>query len=214
MSASGNDLAVLTSHGRLVILPDFQRLFAGSNAVHHRDIAITLNFQSSTDDGEISHYLAVGGRNGKLAIATRKGIYLISPDFDFNRLTTDRPSEPGVSVCRLSSFDNPRLLSFISCLQITHDAIYFTYKPSRTGGVLETTHHAHVHAVGVYDLPDVEVFPVVGEDMEDGFEDGWEDEESEDEGLVMNVEPDNPVQAIFNNWFLPTTTNTVYSIGF
>ena len=95
-----------------------------------------------------------------------------------------------MSVCRLSNFDNARLLSFISCLQITHDAIYFTYKPSRAGGVLDTAHHGHVHDVGVHDLADVEVFPVLGEDMEDGFEDGWEDEDSEDEDLVMDVEPD------------------------
>lgn len=70
VSASGSDLAVLTSQGRLVILPDFQRLFAGSNTVHHRDIAVTLNFQPFSSDGEISYYLAVGDRNGKVALAT------------------------------------------------------------------------------------------------------------------------------------------------
>ncbi|KAF8547134.1 hypothetical protein OG21DRAFT_1527362 [Imleria badia] len=184
VSASGNDVAVLTSHGRLVILPDFRRLFAGSNAVHHRDIAIILNFQPFSSDADISYYLAVGGRNGKLAIATLKGIYLISPDFDFNRLTTDRPPEPGVSVCRLSKFDNDRLLSFVTCLQITHDAIYFTYKPSRGSSVSDIIQPAHVHDVGMQDPPDMDVIPVLDEpqaDMEDGFEDGWEDEDSEGE---------------------------------
>ncbi|KAH0837786.1 hypothetical protein J3R83DRAFT_5966 [Lanmaoa asiatica] len=219
VSASGNDLAVLTSNGRLVILPDFQRLFAESNTVYHRDIAIILNFQPFSSDGENSYYLAVGGRNGRLAIATvrvqcdiyatstptdRKGIYIVSPDFEFNRLTADRPPKP-VSVCRLSKFDNDRLLSFISCLQITHDAIYFTYKPSH-----------HVHDVGVHGLPDVEVFADVGDDMENGFADDWEDEDSEDEDLMgMGAGEDgDPVHAIINNWFLPTTTNTVYSVSF
>jgi hypothetical protein len=133
-----------------------------------------------------------------------------------------------VSVCRLSKFDNDRLLSFISCLQITHDAIYFTYKPSRASNVLGDI-------AGVHDPPDVEVFPVVGEDMEDGFEDGWEDEDSEDEDedpvgmgagadgqylwrlsplVTVLMWPVDPVHAILNNWFLPTPTNTVYSVGF
>lgn len=52
------------------MFPDFQRLFARSNAVHHRDIAIILNFQPFSSDVDISYYLAVGDRNGKLAIAT------------------------------------------------------------------------------------------------------------------------------------------------
>ncbi|KAF8131488.1 hypothetical protein EV363DRAFT_1165258 [Boletus edulis] len=173
VSASGNDLAVLTSHGRLIIFPNFPRLFTGSNVVHHRDITIVLNFQPFSSDGDISYYLAVGDRNGKLAVATRRGIFLISPDFDFNRLTTDRPPEPGLSVCRLARFDHDRLLSSISCLQITHDGVYFTYKPWRASGGLDTDQHA--------DLPDVEVFPVVDEDMEDGFADGWEDEDSDDD---------------------------------
>ena len=81
---------------------------------------------------------------------------------------------------------------------------------------------------GVHDPPDVEVFPVVGEDMEDGFEDGWEDEDPVGIGagadgqypgrisslvtvLMWSIDP---VHAILNNWFLPTTTNTVYSVGF
>lgn len=70
VSTSGNDLSVLTKHGKLVILPDFQQLFAGSNAVHHRDTATILNFQPFSSDADFACYLAVGDRNGKLAIAT------------------------------------------------------------------------------------------------------------------------------------------------
>lgn len=70
VSTSGNELAALTTNGRLVILPGFQRLFSGSNAVHHRDIAVILNFQPFSSERDISCYLAVGSRNGKLAVAT------------------------------------------------------------------------------------------------------------------------------------------------
>lgn len=217
VSASGNDLAALTTNGRLVILPGFQRLFTGSNTVHHRDIAIILNFsfQSFSSDEDISCYLALGGRNGKLAIATvcvryqihppgaltdiplspilvfqRKGIYVISPDFGFTRLTADCPPEPGVSVCRLSKFEDDRLLFYISCLQITHDAIYFTYKPTPTGSSLDTAHHAHVHGAGVHDPPDMEVLPEVADVMEDGPADEW-DEDFEFEEVGMGVGGDD-----------------------
>ena len=38
--------------------------------MRHRDIATILNFQSLPSDEDISCYLAVGDRNGKLAVAT------------------------------------------------------------------------------------------------------------------------------------------------
>ena len=66
-------------------------------------------------------------------VPQQDGIYTISPDVDFSHLTAERPPKPGVSVCRLAKFDNARLLSLMSCLQITHDTIYFTYKPSEMG---------------------------------------------------------------------------------
>jgi len=140
-----------------------------------------------------------------------------------------------VSVCRLSEFDDERSLSFVSCLQIAHDAIYFTYQPLRTSSVWDTVHHhVHAHGVGIHDPPDVVLFPVVGEDMEDGFqEDEWEDDESEDEGPVgfgagvdgqslvclsslvaVLIRSVDPVNAIINNWFLPTSSNTVFSVSF
>lgn len=108
----------------------------------------------------------------------RKGIFVISLDFDFTRLTADCPPEPGVSVCRLSRFENDRLLFYISCLQITHDAIYFTYKPSQTGSSLDPTQYAQVHGAGVHDPPDLDVLQDMVDDMEDAF-DGWEDEDFE-----------------------------------
>ena len=161
----------------------------------------------------------------------RKGIYLVSLNFDFDRLIADRPPEPGVSVCRLSKFDNDRLLSLLSCLQITHDAIYLTYKPLRGLDASDTAHHEHVHDVGDHDAAE-EAFPIVDDDMEDGFMDGWEDEDSEDEdlaGIVVGADGQysghflllvvlmrllDPLHAIINNWFLPTSTNTVYSVSF
>lgn len=140
-----------------------------------------------------------------------------------------------MSVCRLSQFDDVRSLSFVSCLQIAHDAIYFTYQPLRASSVWDTAHHhAHAHGPGIHDLPDVVAFPVGDEDMEDGFEEDWEDEESEDEDPGMGAGVDgpgqslgrllllvavlmrsvDPVNAIFNNWFLPSSLNTVFSVNF
>ncbi|KAF9237080.1 hypothetical protein BU15DRAFT_12876, partial [Melanogaster broomeanus] len=130
ISASGNDIVALTSHGRLVIIPGFERLFSGSNRVNLEDIAIQLNFRPETGEADVSLYLALGDRNGKMAVATRNGIYVISPDQEqFSSPTTNRTSHPGVSVYRLSEFDNERILTFISCLQVTHSAIYFNYRP-------------------------------------------------------------------------------------
>ncbi|KAG9308958.1 hypothetical protein JVU11DRAFT_11260 [Chiua virens] len=214
VSAAGSDLAVLTSSGRLVMLPDFQRLFAASNPTHHRDLVFTLNFAPFSGDANISYYLAVGGQNGKFALATRKGIYVISPDFHFQRLTAGRPPEPGVSVCRLSKVDDERSLSSMSCLQITHDAIYFTYPPSRANSALIAGHHAH--AIEGHDAPGFGIFPFIGDvdDDEDGFVDGWDDSESEEEDLM--VEDDDPVHALVNHWLLHATAsaNTVYSVSF
>lgn len=67
--ASGEDLAILTLNSRMILLPNFQRLFTGSMTVHPRDIAIILNFQPVSSAEYSSFYLAVGGRNGKLAVA-------------------------------------------------------------------------------------------------------------------------------------------------
>ncbi|KAF9225167.1 hypothetical protein BS17DRAFT_730398 [Gyrodon lividus] len=131
VSASGNDLVALTSSGRLVIIPGFERLFSGSNHVSLEDVAIQLDFRPTSGERDVSLYLAVGNRNGQLAVATRRGIYVISPDLQFSNLTAEHQTHPGVSVYRLSKFDDERVLSFISCLQVTHSAIYFNYRPSQ-----------------------------------------------------------------------------------
>ena len=137
-----------------------------------------------------------------------------------------------MTVCRLSKFDNDRLLSFMSCLQITQNAIYFTYRPSHA---LDAAQRSHAHGAGIQDPLDMEVFPV-DEDMENGFPDPWEDDsDSEDEDIMgMAVVADgqylahrsslvivlipvwslDPVHAILNNWLFPTTANTVYSVSF
>ena len=67
-SDTAGEVAVLTSHDRLIT--NFQRLYAGSNAVHHQDITITLKLRLSSSDGEISYYLTMGDRNGKPNLAT------------------------------------------------------------------------------------------------------------------------------------------------
>jgi hypothetical protein len=70
VSASGNDLVALTSSGRVVIIPAFERLFSGSDRPSFEDIVTQLNFRPTSGEWDVSLYLAVGDRNGKLAVAT------------------------------------------------------------------------------------------------------------------------------------------------
>ncbi|KIJ66601.1 hypothetical protein HYDPIDRAFT_166773 [Hydnomerulius pinastri MD-312] len=133
VSSSGKDIAILTSAGRLVIIPGFERLFTRKATLE--DIAIQLAFP------DFSIYLALGEHNGKIAVATRKGLYVVSPDIEFSRLAAEYQPKPNVSVCQLSIFDNERVLSFISCLQITHSAIFFNYRPSQRNGSRGNVQH-------------------------------------------------------------------------
>ena len=94
-----------------------------------------------------------------------------------------------MSVCRLSRFENENFLSSITCLQITHDAVYFTYKPSHTGSSLDPAHHVHAQGVGDQDPLDVEA--MLDGVHEDVFVDAWEDESSEDEEMEMGPEDDD-----------------------
>ena len=85
----------------------------------------------------------------------------------------------------------------------------------------DTAYHEHVHDVGDHDAAE-EAFPIVDDDMEDGFVDGWEDEDSEDEDLAeIVVGADGRYSGHFlllvvghQHWFLPTSTNTVYNVRF
>ncbi|KAG6380612.1 hypothetical protein JVT61DRAFT_4978 [Boletus reticuloceps] len=86
--------------------------------------------------------------------------------------------------------------------KITHDAIYFTHKPSRASTGLVASQYVHVHGVDTHAPPDAEVFPVLDEDMEDGFAEGLEDEDLDDEdpvGMSLALDgqyPEHPMSLV------------------
>lgn len=77
------------------------------------------------------------------------------------------------------------MLSLISCLQITDDAIYFTDKPTPASVGNTTQHAAQAHHAGAHGAPEADFFPHVVDGIDDGFDDGWEDEDSEEEAMGL-----------------------------
>ncbi|KAI6012770.1 hypothetical protein F5J12DRAFT_685805, partial [Pisolithus orientalis] len=129
VSGNGKDIAVLTICGVLIIIPGFQRIISGEALLP--DIAVQLRFPPSSGGlQDTAIYLALREKDGKVAVVTRKGLYLVSPEVEFSTLTAERPPRPGVVVSSLTNFEDSRLLSFVSCLQITRTGVYFNWKPS------------------------------------------------------------------------------------
>ncbi|KAI6102623.1 hypothetical protein EDD17DRAFT_695695 [Pisolithus thermaeus] len=130
VSGNGKDIAALTICGVLIIIPGFERLISGEATLSN--IAVQLRFPSSDRrPQDTAIYLALSEKDGKVAAVTRRGLYLVSPDIEFSNLTIECPPQPGVVVSRLTKFEDMRLLSLVSCLQITRTSIYFNWKPSR-----------------------------------------------------------------------------------
>ncbi|KAG1750293.1 hypothetical protein EDD22DRAFT_916567 [Suillus occidentalis] len=130
VSSSGKDIAVLTAPGIFIWIPGFERLFHRETTL--TDIATFLNLNTSRDGGgrDISVYLALGESNEKAAIATRKGLFVVSLGPGISQLTAEAPPRPGLSVCRVAKYDHSRHLSFISCLQMTDTGLFFNWYPS------------------------------------------------------------------------------------
>ncbi|KAG2116175.1 hypothetical protein DEU56DRAFT_173770 [Suillus clintonianus] len=129
VSSSGKDIGVLTASGIFIWMPGFERLIHREATLN--DTAILLNFNHSLDNvRDISVYLALGESNEKAAIATRKGLFIVSLDPEISKLTAEAPPRPGLSVCRIAKYDHSRHLSFISCLQMTHTGLFFNWYPS------------------------------------------------------------------------------------
>ncbi|KAG2137004.1 hypothetical protein DEU56DRAFT_352943 [Suillus clintonianus] len=117
-------MGVLTASGIFIWMPGFKRLIHREAALN--DTATLLNLNHSLDNvRDISVYLALGESNEKAAIATRKGLFIVSLDPDISNLTAEAPARPGLSVCRVAKYDHSRHLSFISCLQMTHTGLFF-----------------------------------------------------------------------------------------
>ncbi|KAG2342741.1 hypothetical protein BDR05DRAFT_1060161 [Suillus weaverae] len=130
VSTSSKDIAVLAASGIFIWIPGFERLI--HREVTLNDTATVLNFNASRDNiaQDISVYLALGESNEKAAIATRKGLFIVSLDPETSKLTAEAPPRPGVSVCRVAKYDHSRHLSFISCLQMTDTGLFFNWCPS------------------------------------------------------------------------------------
>ncbi|KAG1726149.1 hypothetical protein EDB19DRAFT_1753265 [Suillus lakei] len=127
--SSGKDIAVLTASGIFIWIPGFERLFHRETTLN--DTATLLNFNPTLDNvRDISVYLALGESNEKAAVATRKGLFILSLDPEISKLTAEAPPRPGLSVCRVAKYDHSRHLSFISCLQMTDTGLFFNWYPS------------------------------------------------------------------------------------
>ncbi|EGN92333.1 hypothetical protein SERLA73DRAFT_117516 [Serpula lacrymans var. lacrymans S7.3] len=134
VSSSGRDLVALSTYGLLLIIRDFERVVTKEIALADALTQINFNPQSRYRD-DFSIYLAF--EYGKIGLATRRGIFVLALDSDIHTATsgsaarTPTTSLP-LSVCRVVSFDTPKLLPFISCLQITDTGLYFNWEPTPT----------------------------------------------------------------------------------
>ncbi|KAG0706677.1 hypothetical protein DFH29DRAFT_137501 [Suillus ampliporus] len=203
VSSSGKDMAVLTASGIFIWIPGFERLINREATLN--DIATLLNFNHSLDNvRDISIYLTLGESNEKAAIATRKGLFIVSLDPEISRLTAEALPRPGISVCRVTKYDHSRHLTFISCLQMTHTGLFFNWYPSSEQNRLSQPARrimvmppvpppanqvqAPVHAVhAVHAVP---FYPVEGQN---DYLPGLELTESSDDGeLGEDAAPDPP----------------------
>ncbi|KAG1742642.1 uncharacterized protein EDB91DRAFT_1127241 [Suillus paluster] len=179
VSSSGKDLAALTASGIFVWIPGFERLIHREATLN--DIATLLNFNPSPDNPrDISIYLALGESNEKAAIATRKGLFIVSLDSEISKLTAEPPPRPGVSVCRVKKYEHSRHLSFISCLQMTQTGLFFNWFPSseqnrlsQPARRLTVPGHAPFQAIPAQYLPGFE--PTVSSDDDEPGEEAAPD---------------------------------------
>ncbi|KAJ7045001.1 hypothetical protein C8F04DRAFT_1067345 [Mycena alexandri] len=124
VSACGSHLAALLASSRLVIIPFFERVLNGEAEM--RDIAIDIQLGSPIS---VAKYLAF--ENGRVAVATGTGLFVVALDFESTRHTMDPPR---ISVHRAAWFNSPVALNSISCLQMTATGIFLNWAP----GIRET----------------------------------------------------------------------------
>ncbi|KAG6330160.1 hypothetical protein ID866_8928, partial [Astraeus odoratus] len=195
VSGDGRDIALLTSSGILALIPAFQRLISGEAKVS--DIAVQINFQlHKLIIPDVSIYLAMSERDGKVAVATRRGLFLVSPDIDFSRFDAERPAYPGVVVTRLSMFDEKRFRSYITCLQITRTGVYFNWKPSKRGDWVDEDAFPWM-VVGELHPGDVHIHHNHVDVADAGDLGGIEDEQGDDENAQEILEFLNGAQEAF-----------------
>ncbi|KAJ7606856.1 hypothetical protein FB45DRAFT_949312 [Roridomyces roridus] len=123
VSACGKHFAALLASSRLIIVPFFQRVI--DNNVDIWDIALDIQLGSPRS---VARYLAF--ENGRVAVATDTGIYVVSVDFEAIEHDPTR-----VSVHRAVWFNSPIRLRAVSCLQMTMTGIYVTWGDAPAGRI-------------------------------------------------------------------------------
>ncbi|KAG2066979.1 hypothetical protein BDR04DRAFT_1105821 [Suillus decipiens] len=203
VSSSGKDIVVLTASGIFIWIPGFERLFHREATLN--DIATLLNFNASCDNiRDVSVYLALGESNEKAAIATRKGLFIVSLDPKISKLTAEAPPRPGLSVCWVAKYDHSRHLSFISCLQMTDTGVFFNWylsseqnrssQPARRMMVIPPPpQHGNIQMpIQIVQAP-VQAVPAAGVEGQSDHLPGLElIESSDDDELGEGVTPDPP----------------------
>ncbi|KAJ7455901.1 hypothetical protein B0H11DRAFT_2066218 [Mycena galericulata] len=119
VSACGLHFAALLASSRLIIVPFFERISSGAADIH--DISLDLQLGSPAS---VARYLAF--ENGRVGVATDTGLFLVTVDFESLPISTDPPR---VSVYRAAWFNDPILLTSVTCLQMTTTGIFLTWDP-------------------------------------------------------------------------------------
>ncbi|KAI6094485.1 hypothetical protein EDD16DRAFT_1684679, partial [Pisolithus croceorrhizus] len=101
VSGDGKDIVTLMVCGVLIIIPGFQCLISGEAILSN--IAIQLCFPPNVDHiQDMAIYLTLSEKDGKVAAAMCRGLYLVSPDIEFSHLTTECPPRLGIVVSHLT----------------------------------------------------------------------------------------------------------------
>ncbi|KAJ7642852.1 hypothetical protein B0H17DRAFT_1148749 [Mycena rosella] len=111
-------IAALLADSRLVVIPFFERIINGEANI--REISLDIQLGSPCS---VSRYLAF--ENGRVAVATGTGLFIVNFDFESARDSLDPPP---VSVHRAAWFNGPVGLKSITCLQMSATCIFLNWE--------------------------------------------------------------------------------------
>ncbi|KXN82163.1 hypothetical protein AN958_02972 [Leucoagaricus sp. SymC.cos] len=117
-SPCGKHLAILAHMSRLLIIPYFERVLDGRVRNYH-DIMIDLQLGASHE----SIYLAY--ENDRIGIVTQLGVFIVHPIFP---PPDDLETPPKVHVQRVPLLNDPQLLFYVSCLQMTSTSLWINWE--------------------------------------------------------------------------------------
>ncbi|KAJ7492108.1 hypothetical protein FB451DRAFT_1217016 [Mycena latifolia] len=118
VSACGSHLVALLADSRLIIIPFFERTISGEADV--RDIALEVQLGSPAN---VSRYLAF--ENGRVAVATGTGIFVVNLDFESARDSLDPPR---ITIHRAAWFNAPVGLKSVTCLQMSPTCMFLNWE--------------------------------------------------------------------------------------